>query len=177
MKNWLSSIFDNKNPPQDTPPADLLALQNELRRLTLENETHEQTITRLNTELENLRAILGERVQEALDNQRDELFRAAAAPAAQLVTQAHLLEVMGKPVQARDVLPVTRRLLRVLENYGLRFEGQIGEITPFNPLLHQPLNAADHPVKDQPVVVRIPAVLSGEKILARAGVELAQEQA
>jgi hypothetical protein len=46
-----------------------------------------------------------------------------AAPVAQLFTQAHLLEVEGKPVQAKDALAVAKRLVRALEAVVVRFAG------------------------------------------------------
>jgi molecular chaperone GrpE (heat shock protein) len=92
------------------------------------------------------------------------------------LTQAHLVEKEGKPVAARDILVVARRLVRVLEGHGLQIEGCAGERTAFDPNRHQFLAAAAATATpDQPVVVRFPAALFQGKVLLKAGVEPLEE--
>lgn len=176
MKNTSSSIANNQDSQHAPVAADILALQNELRRMELDLQLRDETIARMAAELENLRLGVSEQTLASVARQQDDLFLAIAAPAAQLMTQAYLLEIQNKPVQARDILNVARRLLRALETFGLRIEGQVGEVVPFDLNLHRPLNAAVSPREGQSVVIRTPVVRSGTKILALAGVEIAPEQ-
>ena len=59
------------------------------------------------------------------------------------MTQAYLLDVAGKPVQAVDVMSVAKQLFRVYENEGLAWEGNIGVTVPFNLESHEPLGSGD----------------------------------
>ena len=124
----------------------------------------------LKEELERQRSGASARVDEAVQAQMERLLADAAAPVAQLLTQAHLLEVEGKPVQARDVLAVAKRLVRTLEDNGLTLEGSVGETTPFDPNRHEPLSADASPAEGQPVVVRFVGVAYQGKLLRKAGV-------
>ncbi len=90
------------------------------------------------------------------------------APASQILTQADLLEKQGKPVQARDVLAVARRMLRALERYGLAFAGQTGEQVFFDPNQHTPINEAAQPQAGQPVTIRFAGVTYQGKMIYKA---------
>ena len=105
--------------------------------------------------------------------QVERLLADTATPVSQLLTQAHLLEEEGKPVQATDVLAVAKRLVRVLEDHGLTMEGKVGEIVLFNPDRHEPLGAATEVAiaVGQPVTVRFVGTAYRGKLLCRAGVE------
>src|SRR5262245_8648030 len=87
--------------------------------LRLELQERERVIAALTADVERLRRGEGERVAAAVRAERERLLTDAAAPVAQLLTHAHLLEVEGKALQARDVLTVARRLVRLLEDEGL----------------------------------------------------------
>ena len=84
--------------------------------------------------------------------------------------QGHLLEADGKPVHARDILTVARRLVRLLENEGLVLEGRIGERVSFDPDRHA-LLANDDAAPGHSVLVRFPSVSYRGKILRKAGVD------
>lgn len=106
----------------------------------------------------------------------DELFDALAdiaLPVAHLNTQAHLLEVEGKPVRAGDVMAVVKQVIHCLEDRGLSLEGRIGETVAFDPQRHSPLSAEQELEPGQPVILRFVGVVFEGTILARAGVEKA----
>jgi hypothetical protein len=138
--------------------------------LRLEIQERDRVIAALKADLERLRRGEGERVAAAVQAERERLLTDAAAPVAQLLTQAHLLEVEGKPLQARDVLAVARRLVRLLEDEGLTAQGQVGETVAFDPGRHEPLGSDFVPKSGQAVVVRLVGVSWRGRALCRAGV-------
>jgi molecular chaperone GrpE (heat shock protein) len=147
-----------------------LELQREAQALRLELQERDRALAALRADVERLRRGEQERVAAAVQVERERLLVAAAAPVAQLLTQAHLLEVEGKPVQARDVLAVARRLVRLLEDEGLAPEGRIGEAVGFDPDRHEPLGGDFNPRRGEAVVVHVPGVNWRGKVLQRAGV-------
>ena len=82
----------------------LLALERQVQNLRLELAKRNQLVDKLKQELERQRASESERITTAIQTQIEYLLTDAAAPATQLFAQAYLLEVKGKPVQAKDVL-------------------------------------------------------------------------
>ena len=141
-----------------------------MQGLRLELEQRERSIANLKSELERQRSGENARITEAVQTAIERLITDVAAPVAQLLTQAHLLEIEGKPVQAKDVLSVAKRLVRALEDEGLKLESSVGETVRFDPNRHDPLgSAAISP--GQSVVVRIIGVTYCGKRLRKAGVE------
>lgn len=172
--SFLKKIFTKPKtltPSSTEPPVPDGQLENQLQSLRLEITARDEQITRLRTEIENLRSrqetLLGERTSSALESLMAEL----AAPAAQIVTQADLLENQAKPVQARDIMLVARRLVRVLERQGLILEGKPGQQTHYDPALHQPLNAGVNPQLGQPVTIRFAGIRYGGKMLLKAMID------
>jgi molecular chaperone GrpE (heat shock protein) len=163
------------DPSLPQPGDELLRLRQQLQSARLELEARSRSLQTLSAELEALRARQDERARESAGNQLESVLKDAAVPAAQLVAQAYLLEQQGKPVQARDILNVARRLLRALEKHGLVLEGQPGAQVSFDPDRHSPLSAETQLDRDQPVVVRFPGVSFGGKVLVRAAVERLEE--
>lgn len=160
----------NANPA--TPrEEELLALSQQLQSARLELEAAQRALNALTIEMEMLRARQGEQVRESAGTQLEAVLKDAAGPSAQLITQAYLLEQQGKPVQARDILNVARRLLRALEKHGLTIEGQPGDSVAYDPDRHTPLSADSSLHPGQPVTVRIPGASLSGKVLARAAVE------
>ena len=175
--SFLKNLFNPKNsPPADAPPAlaeteALPALHSELQALRLDLAARDEQIARLAAEVERLRAqqdrLAGERAAVQLESLMSEL----ASPVAQLTTQADLLENQGKPVQARDVLAITRRLIRALERRGLALAGVPGLQTQYDPAKHQPIHAGVNPQPGQAVTIRFAGVTYGGKIIVKAIVE------
>jgi molecular chaperone GrpE (heat shock protein) len=166
MPKWLDGLLARLSPDER-----LLALEREAQDLRLELEERDRLVSNLREELERQRGGTSIRVTESVQAQIEQLLSEAAAPAAQLLTQAHLLEVDGRPVQARDILTVAKRLVRTLEDHGLTPEGSVGQTVPFDPDRHEPLSADAYPDPGQPVVVRFVGVAYRGKLLRKAGIE------
>jgi hypothetical protein len=150
-----------------------LKWQRELQSLRLEVQDRERAIATLKEDLDRLRRSEIARLETAMQGERERFLAAAAVSVAQLLTQAHLLEVDGRPIPARDILSVARRLVRLLENEGLGVEGRIGESVSFDPDRHDPIGSSSEVGPGFPVILRIPGVLYRGKILLKAGVDKA----
>ena len=109
-------------------------------------------------------------ISEIVQTKLELLFADAAAPVAQLLTQLHLQEE-GKPVQAKDVLIVAKRLVRTLKDNGLTLEGSIGKQVPFDPTRHEPLGTDVLLNRGQSVIVRFVGVAYQGKLLRKAEVQ------
>ena len=168
MKNLFNQLFSRPTLP---PTVDDLAVQKELQSLRVELEARQQTIDHLKQETERLRSRQAQLVGETAQASLDALFGDLAGPAAQILTQADLLERQGKPVQARDVLSVARRMVRALERHGVSFEGEIGQQVAFDPDRHTPISADSAPQPGQPVTVRFSGVVYKGRIIHKGVVE------
>jgi molecular chaperone GrpE (heat shock protein) len=166
VREWLSRLFGRE--PTDKRG---LELEQEVQRLRLELAEQEQAVARLKQELERQRGSASAHVAEAVQVQVEQLLADVATPVAQLLTQVHLLEVEGQPVQAKDVLALVKRLVRTLEDNSLMLEGRVGESVPFDPDRHEPLSADVSPKAGQMVTVRFVGVAYRGKLLHKAGVE------
>jgi len=100
----------------------------------------------------------------------ERLLANIATPVAHLLTQAHLLEADGKPIQAHDVLGVARRLVRTLEDNVLALEGKVGKTLPFDPNRHEPLSAEAMLQLGETVLVKFVGVSYGGTVCKKAGV-------
>ena len=183
MKKWLSKVSEEKKNEEDAlgvpgpagtsvpdPGADALALQNTIQALRMELAAREEKIKHLTDEVERLRYRSEGLAAESAAARVQALLTDLSGPACQMLTQA-ALEESGKPVQARDVLTVAKRLLRALERHGLTFEGKPGEPVAFDPDKHTPLNAEVSPQVGEPVTVRVAGAIWNGKTLYKAGVE------
>jgi len=163
---------DRSNQTNLTDQSDrLLRLESEIQTLRLTLNEKEQLISKLRTESDRQRQNETRNQAIALQTQQEQFFTDIAAPVSQLLTQIHLLEVEGKPVQAKDVISVVKRILRILEEQGLTPSATIGETIPFDPNLHQPLSSAIDLKNGQTVKVRLAGLNYQGKVLKAAGVE------
>jgi molecular chaperone GrpE (heat shock protein) len=176
MRGWLSRLF-GREPQAVSTHADgrLLEAERELQELRLEAQERERQADSVRADLERARQGEAIRVSEAVEVRIEQLLAQAATPAAQLMVQAHLLEAEGKPVEARDVLAVAKRLVTVLAEAGLAFEGAVGETAAYDPDRHEPLGGPALTLS-QTVVVRVPGCSYGGRLLKRAGVDGAPEE-
>src|SRR5688572_28269530 len=78
--------------------------QSEIRRMRLELAERDTTIATLKQDLARERAAVQRQVAETLDQRLENLLGQAAAPVAQFLTQAFLVDQQGKEVPARDVV-------------------------------------------------------------------------
>lgn len=170
MFDWLRTFFI----PENTENNNFLESEKEIQNLRLELTERDRLIDRLKQQLEQQRTSENNNINSAVQNQIEQLLTDTAAPVTQLLTQAHLLE-QGKPVQAKDVLLVAKRLIRTLEDNGLTIVGQIGETVSFDCNLHEPLSANSEVSPGVEVVVRFAGVSYRGKVIRKAGVELSTQ--
>src|SRR5262245_16425470 len=171
MLKWLRQAFGS--PSEAEPEADnhALALQREAQGLRLEMEERERLLGSLRSELERQRNGESLRIAEAVQSRIEKLMIDVAAPVAQLLTQAHLVEIEGKPLQVKDVLVVAKRLVRSLEDEGLKLEGGVGETTSFDPNRHELLGGEAALTRGKAVVVRFAGVSYRGRLIRKAGVD------
>lgn len=181
MKNWLTNLFGSRSSAADSAAAAtataadqaerLLGLQKEAQSLRIELDARDRSLANLKQELERQRARQDQVVLETVTARMEGLLSDLAGPASQILTQADLLENQAKPVQARDVLSVARRMVRAVERHGLTFEGKIGEPEVFDPNRHTPINNSAALQPGQPVTVRFVGASYQGKIIYKAVVE------
>lgn len=166
LKQWFGRL------PFTQPQEDerLLALERQIQNLRLELAERNQLVDKLKQELERQRNSESDRITTAVQTQVEQLLTDAAAPVAQLLTQAYLLE-QGKSVQAKDVIVVAKRLIRSLEDNGLTLTGSLGETVSFDSNLHDPLSTSTALTQGIPVVVKFVGVSYQGKVIRKAGVE------
>lgn len=165
MPKWLTALLAR----QGKADGRTLTLQRDLQLLRFELEEHKETIERLKREAEIMRAQEELRAKELVQFQIERVFSDIASPAAHILTQAHLLENENKPVEARDVLAVAKRLLRALADYGLKVEGRVQESEPFDPNRHEPLG--EQAIRaGAPVMIQFVGFSFQGKVIRRAGV-------
>jgi len=177
MGAWLARLLGRESRAERAArAARLLEAERQVQELRLEGEERERQAAGVRAQLERARQGQEARVAEAVEVRIEQLLSQAAAPAAQLMVQSHLLTAEGKPVEARDVLVVAKRLVSTLAEAGLAFEGAVGETAAYDPDRHEPLGGpALRP--GQAVVVRIPGCSFHARLLRRAGVEGARQGA
>ncbi len=171
MLNTLKKWFGKASTSQPQSDEKLLSLEREIQNLRLELTERDQLIDKLKQQLEQQRTSENNNIDSAVQNQIEQLLTDTAAPVTQLLTQAHLLE-QGKPVQAKDVLLVAKRLIRTLEDNGLTVVSYVSETVSFDSNLHEPLSASTSITPGTEVVVRFTGVSYQGKVIRKAGVEL-----
>ena len=170
MLKFISKLLGLSRTSQSQSYEKLLTLEREIQNLRLELTECDQLIDKLKQQLEQQRTSENNNISSAVQNQIEQLLTDTAAPVTQLLTQAHLLE-QGKPVQAKDVLLVAKRLIRTLEDNGLTIVSQVGETVSFDSNLHEPLSASTSIPPGTEVVVRFAGVSYQGKVIRKAGVE------
>lgn len=167
MLKWLKENLGFSFGP--LPDERRLAVESELQKIRLELAAYEKRLTELRDDLERYQTNESARTEAAIHARLELLLTEVAAPVAQLLTQAHPLEVESQPVQTKDVLAVAQRLVRVLEDEGLTLEGCVGETVSYDPNHHEPLSGATF-ATGQAVMVRSVGLAYRGKLLRKAGV-------
>ena len=72
---------------------------------------------------------------------------------------------------ASKLLPLVGSIDRLIASWEIESIGQVGEIIPFNPQEHQPLEGSIQPLT--PVQIRYPGYRQGNRLLTRAKVSRA----
>jgi molecular chaperone GrpE (heat shock protein) len=142
MLTWLKSLFQSPSAPANLAPAPVetpdLSHSAELQSLRLELTERDKTIATLKQDLEQQRQKEYSRLETAGQGEIENLLSQLASPISQLLTQTYLMEEEGKTVQAKDILTVTKQLIRTLEAQGLTIAVPVGQQVPFDPNYHQP---------------------------------------
>ncbi|MBE9202488.1 nucleotide exchange factor GrpE [Synechocystis salina LEGE 06099] len=175
MLTWLKSLFQSPSAPANLDPAPVetpdLSHSAELQSLRLELTERDKTIATLKQDLEQQRQKEDGRLETARQGEIENLLSQLASPISQLLTQTYLVEEEGKTVQAKDILTVTKRLIRTLEAQGLTIKSPVGQQVPFDPNYHQPLSGDQEISPNTLVTVRIPGLVHQQKVLKKALVE------
>jgi len=141
--------------------------QNRLQALRLELEQQQKQIQNLQDQVARL-----EREQfQAGANAISHLLAAAAPALVQIAAYTHLAERQSKDLSAEQVLAAAGRILRALEQYGLRIEPEMDTQAIFDPARHMPLNSMEQLAAGEAVVVRFSGVWFKDRCLRKAGVE------
>ena len=170
MLSWLKERLGLAQTSQTQSDEQSLTLEREIQNLRLEITERDQLIDQLKQQLEQQRTNENNNISSAVQNQIEQLLTDTAAPVTQLLTQAHLLE-QGKPVQAKDVLLVAKRLIRTLEDNGLTIVGQVGKTVSFDSNLHEPLSASSSITAGTEAVVRFAGVSYQGKVIRKTGIQ------
>jgi molecular chaperone GrpE (heat shock protein) len=174
IKKWIDGLKERQE-QEGAPKEGSLEHDSEAQHLRLELEERERQLELLKNEVTRLRVSTQELTEAACSAQMERLLAESAAPVAQLMTQAYLLDVQGRPLQARDVLAVTRRLVQVLEEQGMQVVGKIGEIQPFDADRHDPMAHGLSIEPGMPVTIRFVGIAYGDHLLKKMGVERGKE--
>jgi molecular chaperone GrpE (heat shock protein) len=171
MWGWLTRLLGETEPDSPQDESRVLGLEREMQGLRLALEEKDQIIENLKSATDRQRQEEGDRVTGAVQVQMVRLMVNIANPLSQILTQAHLLEVEEKPIQAKDVLSVGKRLIRMLEEEGMSIEGSVGEVHPFDANFHEPLNADVSLTSGQSVKVKFAGIGYNNNTIRKAGVE------
>lgn len=138
--------------------------------MQLELQERDHAVAELRRQVARLRQAETDRIDEAVCAQMERLLSAMATRITQLNTQAHLMDVEGKPVAAHDVMANARGLLRTLEDEGMTLEGRPSERLAFDPARHEPLQAGIAIRPGEPVEIRLSGLAFQGRLLRKAGV-------
>jgi molecular chaperone GrpE (heat shock protein) len=179
MKKWLQNlIYQNeaRSVKEETPfnkemSEELYLREKEIQSLRIEQSEDHRKIEALTHEIDRLRTRQEEMVDHRVANKIEALISDLAGPASQTITQADLVENQGKPVQVRDILSISQRMVRALVRHGAVIEGKPGETTAYDPNRHIPIQPGLSLQAGEPIVIRFAGVSYGNKMIYKAIVE------
>jgi molecular chaperone GrpE (heat shock protein) len=166
MLNWLKSLFQTG---QET--GRVRQLEREVQSLRVMLADQDKVIAQLRNELQKHRNDTEVRVQKSAQVVIEKLMADVAILVTKLNSQAYVVEEQNRPLNVRDVLTVAKQFMQVFQNFGLRLEGYVGEMTSFDPDHHLPLKNDVTFVQGEPVIVRFVGVAYRGKLLRKARVE------
>lgn len=160
-----------KSPPAGPDQASLLSLQNQVQSLKLELEESNKTIRQLTEVIERSRSQSAASGQEKADARLEALFTTLSGSVSQLLTQAELIDGLGKVIPAQDVLVLVKKIIKGLQENGLTLSGQIGQVVVYNPDLHAPVSNDTPLSPGKDVLIRFVGVNYKGKLLRKALVD------
>lgn len=166
MLSFFKELF-NAGKKLKLAESKILQLESEQQSLQMDIAERDRLVTELRNSLYLLEQKQQKMIDSVLANQMESVMTEAAASMAQLFTQEHLLKNEGKPIQAKDVLAVAMKLVRTFESSGVKIEGTIAETTSFDANRHDLLSVNESVADGEPVVIRMPAVKFGERVIRK----------
>ena len=148
----------------------VLALERENQRLRLELAETLQKLATAQADLRRQQESGLAQVQDMDTEFKTRFFMDLGGVMGQFSTQIHLSEIEQKPLQVRDVLAVAKSLLRILQNWGVTFDGEIGQEIGYDPDQHDLIRSDFNPAPGEIVVVRLPGVRYKSSLVRKAGV-------
>ncbi len=164
MIQWLKRLFGSS---EESPTDE----QSTVQSLRLQLQEKDQQLAQLRDDLERERQQTASQASTSVQTHLDKLFTALSVPVSQLLTQSHLVESEDKPLNVKDVLAVARRMVRSLEDEGLKILGNVGEVTSFDANLHMALSSDTTLSPGQKVVVRFVGVTYQGRVIRKIAVE------
>ncbi len=166
MAEWFKSLFR-----RERDSGRVRQLEREIQSLRALLEDQDRVVEKLTTDLQKHRKEAEFRVMRSAQAVIEKLMSDVASSVTKLNSQIYVVEEQNRPVNVRDVIAVAKHILSVLQKYGLRLEGCVGELTSFDPDHHLPLKKDMSVVQEAPVVVRFAGVAYRGKLLCKARVE------
>lgn len=166
MGNWLRALFRKEQVSGKD-----LQLEREVQSLRAMLEDQDKIIANLTGELKQHRDEVEFRLKRSTHAVMERIAGDLAAPVAKLNSQAYVVEEQNHPLNVRDVIDVGKQFIQVFLKYGLRLEGYVGEMTPFDPDHHMPLRQEMTFTPGEPVVIRFVGIAYRGKLLRKASVE------
>ena len=112
MKKWFNGVRNKKQP--QTPQPDELTLGARLKQAEMDLQSARNEISHLQSELQRLQDSILVQSESTVHIQLEEIAGEIASALAQLETQAYLLEMEHKNIQARDISRWLAALPRLL---------------------------------------------------------------
>ena len=131
--NWLKALFKKE---KSTGMSQQLERETQSLRAMLEDQ--DRIIANLTGELKKTRDEAEFRLKRSTQAVMEKIAGDLAAPVAKLNSQAYVVEEQNHPLNVRDALDVGKQFIQVFQKYGLRLEGYVGEMKPFDPDNHMP---------------------------------------
>lgn len=172
---WLRRLLGLSSPqapPEGAPtPVQVSASPSEIQALKLDLQEKEEQLKRTQQELERQRSHQEELVEGKVRTALSQVIEEAATPVSQLLTQIHLMDAEEKPVQARDIMTVAKRMVKVLQAHGMHLIGSVGDQVTFDPNRHMPLSNQTSLEPGQSARVRFVGIAYQDQVIRKAGVE------
>jgi molecular chaperone GrpE (heat shock protein) len=166
MTNWFKSLFRKERESGRGQQ-----LEREVQSLRAMLEDQDRVVEKLTKELQQHRKEAEFRVMKSAQVVLEKLMAEVAASVTKLNSQIYVVEEQNHPLNVRDVLAVAKQFMQVFQNFGLRLEGYVGEMTSFDPDHHLPLKNDVALDQGEPVIVRFVGVAYRGKLLSKARVE------
>jgi hypothetical protein len=164
MPEWLDQLLGKKKQDGLGQETSRLIKESELQSLRLALDEQEEAIRRLRDEIIHLQNARDEDARARVQSQLSSLFQSIAGPLVQMLAQHHLAKE-GVAIKTENLANLTQQMAASLERYGLRLEGELDDVVPYDPARHMLHQAEGGLNPGEPVRIRIQgASLAGENL-------------